>query len=84
MIDIKHLLKVSSTWASVVYVICYVGVMIYPPLRTLFVQYALHTNTTISAEFLGASYFISGLIIWNVVAVAGAGSFAYLFNVIKK
>lgn len=84
MINIKHLLKVTSAWISVVYVVCYAGVAIYPPVRDLFMQYALHTKTTFVSDYFGLGYFISGLIIWNVVALLAAALFAYLFNTFKK
>lgn len=83
MINTKHLLKVSSVWVSIVYVVCYAGVAIYAPLRPLFMQYALHADVTITSGFFGIGYFISGLIIWNIVAVAAVWLFAYLYNRIK-
>jgi hypothetical protein len=84
MIDTKHLLKVTSAWVSVAYSVCYAGVAIYPPVRDLFMQYALHTKTTFPSDYFGLGYFISGLIIWNVVALLAAALFAYLFNTMKK
>ncbi len=84
MIDTKHLLKVISVWVSMVYVICYVGVAIYPPIRSLFMQYALHTDTLFASNLLGGRYFISGLIVWNIVAVSCAWLFAILFNTVRR
>jgi len=84
MIDIKHLLKVTSAWISVVYIVCYAGAAIYPPIRDLFMQYALHTKTTFVSDYFGAGYFISGLIIWNIVSLLAVGLFGYLFNSMKK
>ena len=84
MIDIKHLLKVTSAWVSVVYVVCYAGVAIYPPIRDLFMQYSLHMKTTFSSDYFGVGYFISGLIIWNIVALLAVALFAYLFNTMRK
>lgn len=83
MIDTKRLLKVASAWISIVYAVCYAGVAIYAPIRPLFMRYALHADVAMPAEFLGINYFISGLIIWNVVTVAVVLLFAYLFNRIK-
>ena len=84
MINTKHLLKVTSAWVSIVYAVCYAGVAIYPPIRDLFMQYALHMKTTIPSEYFGIGYFISGLIIWNIVALLAVALFAYLFNTFKK
>ncbi|KKQ27232.1 MAG: hypothetical protein US42_C0012G0003 [Candidatus Magasanikbacteria bacterium GW2011_GWC2_37_14] len=83
MINTKHLLKVSAVWISIVYIICYIGVAIYPPVRNLFMKYSLHADVTMTANYLGIGYFISGLIIWNIVVFVGVGLFAFLFNKIK-
>ncbi len=84
MINIKHLLKVTSAWISIAYVICYAGVAIYPPIRALFMRYALHAEVSIVSGPFSIVNFISGLVIWNIVAVLGVGLFAYLFNAVKK
>ncbi len=84
MINTKHLLKVSSAWVSIVYIICYVGVAIYPPVRNLFMKYALHANVSFQSDFLSFGYFIFGLIIWNIVAIVGIWLFAVLFNRIRQ
>lgn len=84
MINKKHLLKVASAWISAIYVICYLGVAIFPASRQLFMRYALHTDVAFRSDYFGFGYFISGLIIWNIVALLGTGLFAYLFNAIKK
>ena len=84
MINIKHLLKVTSIWISIVYVICYAGVAIYPPIRQLFMRYSLHTDVSLASDFFGIGYFISGLIIWNIVTVTSVWLFVYLFNKIKQ
>jgi len=84
MTNIKHLLKVVSAWVSIVYVICYAGVAIYPPIRGLFMKYSLHADVAFKSDFFSFGYFIGGLIIWNIVAIAGVWLFAALFNEIKK
>jgi len=83
MINTKHLLKVTSVWTSIIYLICYVGVAVYPPIRNLFMKYSLHANVNFQSDFFGLGYFISGLIIWNIVAVSAAWLFAALFNKIR-
>lgn len=84
MINIKHLLKVASVWISIVYVVCYSGVAIYPPIRELTMRYAFHADMTFQSNFFGFGYFVSGLIVWNLVTTASVWLFAYLFNNIKK
>lgn len=83
MINIKHLLKVASAWVSIVYVICYAGVAIYPSIRVLFMRYSLHADASFMSDFFSVGYFISGLIIWNAVTITAVWLFAYLFNKIK-
>ena len=84
MIKANRLLKVASAWISIVYVICYAGVAIYPPIRPLFMKYALHSEVDFVSSFLGITTFVSGLILWNVVALLGVWLFVALFNGIKK
>lgn len=84
MINTKHLLKVLSVWTSIIYIICYLGVAIYPSIRNITVQYALHMKVSFASNFFGFGYFISGLIIWNTVAILGVWLFATLFNKIKQ
>ena len=84
MLDIKHLIKVTSAWISIVYDICFAGVAIYPPIRVLFMRYSLHADVTFNSSFFSIGYFISGLIIWNIVAIFGTWLFAWLFNKIKQ
>ena len=84
MINIKHLLKVSVIWTSLVYVVCFFGVALFPVSRGMMMRYAFHTNGNFGQNFIGPSTFISGLIIWNIIALLGFWSFAYLFNTIKK
>lgn len=83
MINTKHLLKVASAWTSIVYIACYLGVAIYPPVRELFMQYALHAKISFMSIYFNLGYFISGLIIWNIVAILGVGLFVWLYNKIK-
>lgn len=83
MINTKHLVKVISAWISVVYAICYAGVAVYPPIRELFMRYSLHADVSFKSDFFSFGYFISGLAIWNIVAVICAWLFAVMFNKIK-
>lgn len=84
MINTKHLLKVASAWISIVYLICYVGVEIFPGIRPGFMMYGLHMNAYMGSNVLNLTTLISGLIIWNIVGLFGVWLFAVLFNTIKK
>lgn len=84
MINIKHLLKVTLIWTSVVYAICYFGVAIYPPVRIMTMRYAMHADVNFVSGYFGLEYFISGLIIWNLITLLGVWFFAFLFNTIKQ
>lgn len=86
MIDIKHLLKVASAWTSIVYVICYAGVAMMPGIRPGFMMYGLHMGGFGAGwtNVMTGGTFISGLVIWNVMALLGVWLFAALYNGIKK
>lgn len=84
MINTNHLLKVASAWISIVYTVCYAGVALYPQSRELFMRYSLHSDIVYKSGYFSLGYFISGLIIWNIVAVLGVWLFAALFNKIKQ
>ena len=84
MIDTKHLLKVAAAWISIVYVICYLGVASFPGIRPGFMRYGLHMGIDMGQNILTAGTFISGLIIWNIVAFLAVWLFVALFNSIKK
>lgn len=84
MINLKHSLKVAMAWISIVYVICYAGVALLPGIRSGFMRYALHTDVNMGQSVLTAGTFISGLIIWNIVALLAVWLFVALHNSIKK
>jgi hypothetical protein len=83
MINTKHLLKVASVWINIVYVICYAGVAIYPPIRDLFMKYSLHADVVFRSDFFSFGYFISGLIVWNILVIISAWLFAVIYNKVK-
>ena len=84
MIDSKHLLKVAAAWISVVYVICYVGVAMIPGVRPGFMRYGFHMGIDMGQNVPTLGTFISGLVIWNVVALLAVWLFVVLFNAVKK
>ena len=83
MIDTKHLLKVASAWISIVYIICFVGVALFPGVRPGFMRYGLHMGIDMGQNLLTLGTFISGLVIWNVIALLAVWLFASLYNTIK-
>jgi hypothetical protein len=85
MINTEHLLKVALAWTSIVYVVCFGGVALYPPIRTLFVRYALHIEFNMSAmNIITPLTFVTGLFLWNLVAALAVLLFATLFNRIRS
>lgn len=78
--NISHLLKVTIWWVSIVYVVCYAGVALFPGIRPTFMLYALHTTANMGENVLTVTTFISGLVIWNVIALLAVGLFARLYN----
>ncbi len=83
MINTKHIQKVTVAWISIVWTVCYVGVLLFPNIRSTFMLYALHTTTNLGGNVMTLTTFVSGLVIWNVIALLAVSLFAYLFNRIK-
>ena len=84
MIDIKHLLKVTAVWITIVYLVCFGGVALVRGIRPWFMQHALHMNASLGDNVITFATFISGLLIWNVVALLGVWLFAFLFTKLKQ
>lgn len=76
-------LKVASSWISVVYVICFGGVALLPGIRPWFMEYALHTRADIGTDVMTLTTFVTGLIIWNVIAVLAVWLYVTLSNYFK-
>ena len=83
MNNVTHLLTVTAAWTSVVYTICYVTVWLYPPVRDLFLQTALHANVPLTSGPFTIGSFLAGLVIWNSMAVLAVWLFAYLYRAIR-
>jgi len=84
MLNKRHLLKVSSAWISIVYVICFAGVALFPGIRPEFMRYGLHMGIDMGKNILNFETFLSGLVIWNVIALIAVWLFVFLFNNIKR
>lgn len=80
MINTTHLQKVAVAWTSVVWTVCYLGVLLFPNIRSAFALYAFHMTTTFGENVMTLTTFISGLVIWNIIAWLAVSLFAYLFN----
>ena len=65
------------------YVVCFGGVALFPGIRVGFMQYALHTNVGVGQNILTLGTFISGLVVWNIIALLAVYLFASLYNKIK-
>lgn len=72
-------------WISIVYAICFLGVAFFPTVREGFMKYALHTQgASLGQNYLSLKTFVSGLIVWNIMALIGVWLFAMLFNKIRQ
>lgn len=67
-------------WTSIVWTVCYLGVLLFPNIRSGFALYALHMTTSFGENVMTLTTFVSGLVIWNVIAWLAITLFAYLFN----
>lgn len=83
MINTNRLLKVGAAWISIVYVICFAGVAMFPGMRSGFMMYGLHMNGYLGSNALNLGTFISGLVIWNIMTLVAVWLFAALYNSIK-
>ena len=89
MINTQKIIKVAMAWTSIVYVVCFAFVGMMPGIRPGFMMYGLHTNAYSMMrqygfqDILTFTTLISGLVIWNVIAVLGVWLFASLWNRIK-
>ncbi len=77
-------MKVAAAWISIVYIVCFAGVALLPGVRPGFMRYGLHMGINMGENFLTPGTFISGLIIWNVIAFLALWLFGYLYNTIKQ
>ena len=78
-----RVLKITCSWISIVYVVCFGGVALMPGIRPWFMEYALHTEVSIGINTVTLTTFITGLIIWNVVAVLVVWLYGVLDNYFK-
>ena len=72
--------KIACSWISIVYVVCFGGVALLPGIRPWFMEYALHTRADIGTDVMTLTTFITGLIIWNVIAVLAV----WLYTALNK
>ena len=84
MIDIKYVVKVACIWVTILYVICFVGIALFSPLRPLFMEYALHTRMDLGVSTISFVTFIAGLFFWNIITALGVALYCYLYNSIKR
>ena len=71
MINANHVLKVTMYWTSIVYTVCYLGVLFFPGIRPAFMLYGLHTALDVGQNVMTLTTFLA------------VGLFAVLFNRIK-
>jgi len=84
MINTKQISKVFCLWVSIIYIVCFLGVAIYPPIRQLFMRFALHMEIAATSDYISFGYLISGLIIWNIITLLAVWLFAAISNGLLK
>lgn len=77
-----RVVKISLAWISIVWTVCYLALGLIPGLAPAAMRYALHMNVPMENIFTIAN-FIVGLILWNVIVVAGVALAGLLGNYIK-
>ena len=83
MLDTRHLIKVGMAWISILYVVCFAAVAVYPQIRTLAMKYGLHVDINLGPAVTTPLTFVTGLILWNLTTALTFGLFAILFNRLK-
>jgi len=84
MINTRKLQKVTVAWVSIVWTVCYAGVLLFPSIRQSFALYALHMTADFGTNVMTLTTFVSGLVIWNAIALLAVSLFAFLFNHITE
>ena len=82
MINIQRLIKVTVAWTSIAYVVCFLGVIMFPAVRSGFMTITFMTNSIENVLTFGT--FFVGLMIWNIIDVLAVALFAWLWNTIKN
>lgn len=80
MIRTTTLLKVTAVWVTAAYLICFFGVMVFPTLREAFLLYGLHVQASPVTTVTTVGTFISGLVVWNIVAALAAYTWSFTWN----
>lgn len=83
MINTRHLVIVGMAWISIIYIVCFGAVAVYPEIREPFMKYALHVEMNLGVAVTTPSTFVAGFVLWNIVAALTLGLFAVLFNRIR-
>jgi len=80
----SRIYKVTAAWISIVYIICFGGVALVPGIREWFMENALHTRIELGSDVMTLETFVTGLIIWNVVALLAVWLYAALDKYFAK
>ncbi|MEK7601386.1 MAG: DUF5676 family membrane protein [Patescibacteria group bacterium] len=83
MTKTSQALKVICSWVSIVYVVCFGGVALVPGMRAWFMEYALHTRIDTGTDVMTLATFISGLVVWNIIAILAVWLYVALNNYFK-
>ena len=80
MINTTKLLKVTVIWVTLVYLVCFLGILAFPALRGWFILYGLHMQISSATTVTTVGTFVSGLVIWNAVALLATYTWSLVWN----
>lgn len=80
MTNTTTLLKVFAIWITAIYIICFVGVLLFPGLRGWFMLYGLHVQPTTVVTTATWTTFFSGLVLWNVIAASAVSLYCAVWK----
>ena len=76
-------ITIGAAWITIAWTVCYLAFGLIPGLRSVAVPYLTHINVGAMENIFSIGNFIVGLILWNVVVVAGIALAGLLSNYIR-
>jgi len=84
MLSSARVVKTSVVWMTIVYVLCFAIVAMWPGIMGSWMMYSFHSQFEMGPTMMTGGSFFYGLIIWDVLAAFGAWLFVTLYNSFEK
>ena len=83
-INSARVVKTSVVWMTIVYVLCFVVVSMWPGIMGSGMMSSFHAQFNMGPAVMTGSSFVYGLILWDILAAFGAWLFVALYNNFEK